>query len=220
MGRVGRETAQEVGRGGRGNGEGAVGTDDHAAADVNGRAVPGADLEVVDAGAGGDDVYDCVYGTDFVEVDVVHGDVVDFGFGGAEEFEGTDGGEFDGGVERGGLDKGFDLGQGAAVGMFFFWMVVGVGFVGVVVADFVLVLGLSLKLMSVLLLLGEGGFSWGSMVEDVDLGGGDAAAVYFFYAEGGPEVEGGGGFVEDVWGDSGVKEGAEEHVSGDSGETV
>ena len=90
----------------------------------------------------------------------------------------------------------------------------------VVVADFVLVLGLSLNLMGVLLLLGEGGFGGCSVVEDVDLGGGNAAAVYFFYAEGGPEVEGGSGFVEDGWGDAGVEESAEEHVSSDAGETV
>ena len=224
VGGVGGEAAQEVGRGGRGDGEGAVGTDDHAAADVDGRAVPGADLEVVDAGARGDNVYDCVHGSDFVEVDVVHGDVVDFGFGGAEKFEGANGGLLDFRVERGGLDEGFDLGEGAAVGVFFFWMdlvFVGVGFVGVGVTDLVLMLGLGLKLMGVLLLLGEGGFGWGSVVvKDVDLGGGDAAAVYFFYAKGGPEVEGGSGFVEDLWGDSGVEESAEEHVSSDAGETV
>ena len=42
----------------------------------------------VDAGGGGDDVDDGVDRADFVEVDLFDGDVVDFGFGGAEEFEG------------------------------------------------------------------------------------------------------------------------------------
>jgi hypothetical protein len=45
--------------------------------------------------------------------------------------------------------------------------------------------------------------------EDVNFGGGDSAAVYLLDLEGGTEVEGGGGFVEDLWVDSCVDEGSE-----------
>ena len=55
---------------------------------------------------------------------------------------------------------------------------------------------------------------------DVDLGGGDSAAVYFFDLEGCVEVQRGYGFVEDVGVDSGVEEGSEEHVATDAGEAV
>ena len=48
--------------------------------------------EGVDACAGGYDVDDGVDGAYFVEVDFFDVDVVDFGFGGSEEFEGFDGG--------------------------------------------------------------------------------------------------------------------------------
>lgn len=57
-------------------------------------------------------------------------------------------------------------------------------------------------------------------VEDVDFGGGDSAAVYFFDFEGRAEIEGGGGFVEDLGVYSGVDEGSEEHVATDAGEAV
>ena len=56
--------------------------------------------------------------------------------------------------------------------------------------------------------------------EDMDFAGGDAAAVYFLDFEGGVEVEGGGGLVEDLGVDSGVDEGSEEHVATDAGEAV
>lgn len=42
--------------------------------------------------------------------------------------------------------------------------------------------------------------------QDVDFGGGDAAAVYFFDLERCTQIEGGCGFVEDLGIDSGVDE--------------
>ena len=93
----------------------------------------------VDAGGDGDDVDDSVNGADFVEVDFFYGDVVDFGFGGAEEFEGVDGGLFDGGSEGCGVDQVADDGEGAAVGVF--WSVFLIVRMIVYVAGFVLVLG-------------------------------------------------------------------------------
>ena len=53
---------------------------------------------------------------------------------------------------------------------------------------------------------------------DVNLCGGDSAAVDFFDAKGGVEVQGSGGIVEDFGVDSGVDEGSEKHVAGDAGE--
>ncbi len=58
----------------------------------------------MDAGGCGDDIddgVDCAY---FVEVNFFDVDVVDFGFAGAEEFEGLDGGLFDCGGEWCGVD--------------------------------------------------------------------------------------------------------------------
>ncbi len=54
----------------------------------------------------------------------------------------------------------------------------------------------------------------------MDLGGGDAAAVYLFDGEGYVQVESGYGFVEDGGIDSGVEEGSEEHVAANAGEAV
>jgi hypothetical protein len=108
-------------------------------------------------------------------------------------------------------------------------------------AGFVLVLGLGLVGVGVLVGLVEDGvlfgrimgFCWcsvgmggawgvGEVVaeHDVDFGAGDAAAVDFFDLESGAEVEGCGGVVEDLGVDSGVDEGAEEHVAADAGEAV
>ena len=99
-------------------------------------------------------------------------------------------------------------------------------FVGV--AGLVLVLSLGMVLMRVgvqvvffvfvgvcMGLLGEG-----CAFVDVNRGGGDAAAVDLIDFEGRVEVEGGYGFVEDVWVDSGVEEGSEKHVATDAGEAV
>ena len=58
-----------------------MGALDHAAADVDRGGVPCVDVEVVDAGGGADDVDDGIYSADFVEVNVVDGDVVDFRLG-------------------------------------------------------------------------------------------------------------------------------------------
>ena len=55
---------------------------------------------------------------------------------------------------------------------------------------------------------------------DLDLCGGDAAAVGFFDFEGGVEVQSCYGFVEDGGVDSGVDEGSEEHVATDAGEAI
>ena len=124
VGGVGGEAAEEVGGGGRGDGEGAVGALDHAAADVERRAVPVRARrsreclrEVLDAGAGADDIDDGVDRADFVEVDLLDGDVVDFGFGGAEQLEGADGEVLHGLGEGGGVDEVADDGEGAAVGV-------------------------------------------------------------------------------------------------------
>ena len=226
VGGVGGEAAEEVGGGGCGDGEAAVGAVDHAAADVEWGAEPLVDGEGVDAGGGGDDVddgVDCAY---FVEVDFFDGDVVDFGFGGAEEFEGVDGGLFDGGGEGCGVDQVADDGEGAAVGVFVadgrdrgcgrfcagagFWGGAGgCGFAGGRGR------GLRLRGMRVRFLrLGCCAFV------DVNFCGGDSAAVDLFDFEGGVEIQGGGGFVEDVGIDSGVDEGSEEHVAADAGEAV
>lgn len=58
----------------------------------------------MDAGAGGYYVDDCVDGAYFVEMNVFYVGVVDFGFAGSEQLECMDGGLFDGGGERGGVD--------------------------------------------------------------------------------------------------------------------
>jgi hypothetical protein len=163
VGGVGREAAEEVGGGGGGDREAAVGAVDHAAAYVQGGAMPvdglaglgeGLGFESVDAGAAGDDVddgVDCAY---FVEVDLVDVDVVNLGFGGSEEFEDADGGPLDGGGEVGGLDEGADYAEGAAVGVRVgLRLVVRMGFVGVGVAGFVEVLGFGLVLVGGLFLL-------------------------------------------------------------------
>ena len=55
---------------------------------------------------------------------------------------------------------------------------------------------------------------------DVNFGGGDSAAVYLFYLEGGVEIQGGGGPVEDGGIETGVDEGSEEHVAADAREAV
>ena len=101
---VGGEATQEVGGGGRGDGEAAVGAVDHASAYVEGRAEPLVDGEGVDACAGGYDVDDCIYCAYFVEVNFFDVDVVDLGFAGAEELECFDGRLLDLGGEVGGLD--------------------------------------------------------------------------------------------------------------------
>jgi hypothetical protein len=61
-----------------------MGADHSAAADVDGRAAPGSDVEVVNAGADGDDVDDGVDGSDLVEVDFIDGNIVNLCFRVAE----------------------------------------------------------------------------------------------------------------------------------------
>ena len=132
VGGVGGEAAEQVGGGGCGNGEASVGAVDHAATYVEGGAVPLLDTESVNAGGGGDDVDDCVDRAYFVEVNFFYGDVVDFGFGGAEEFEGVDGGLFDGGGEGSGVDQVADDAEGAAMGV-----VVGMGVLVIVIVGMI-----------------------------------------------------------------------------------
>src|SRR5258705_5705876 len=55
---------------------------------------------------------------------------------------------------------------------------------------------------------------------DVNFGGGDSAAVDLFYLEGGVEIQGGGGLVEDGGIEAGVDEGSEKHVAADAGEAI
>src|SRR6266702_6885764 len=193
--------------------------------------MPLVDGEGVDAGGGCDDVDDGVYGAYFVEVDFFDGDVVDFGFACAEEFEGVDGGLFDGGGEGCGVDQVADYCEGAAVGVLVLRLV-GMGMIVrmiVCVAGFVLVLGFGVVLVGVGLLMVRrvvlGGRDLGFFGElcafiDVNLCGGDSAAVYLFYLEGGVEVQGGGGLVQDGGIEAGVDEGSEEHVAADAGEAV
>ena len=104
VGGVSGKAAKQVGSGGCGDGEAAMGAVNHAATDVEGRAVPLVYCEGVDSGGGGDDVDDCIDCAYFVEVNFFNGDVVDFGFGGAEEFEGLNCGLFDGGGEGCGVN--------------------------------------------------------------------------------------------------------------------
>ena len=59
-----------------------------------------------------------------------------------------------------------------------------------------------------------------AVLENMDLGGGDAAAVYGFELQACVDVEGSGGVLEHMFGDAGVDQGAEEHVAGDPGEAV
>jgi hypothetical protein len=220
-----------------------MGADDGAAADVDGRAVPGADVEMMDARAGGDDIDDGVHGADLVEVDVVDGDVVDLRFGVAKQFEREDGRLLDRRVERRGLDQSADDGQRTSVGV---RMVVRMRFVGVrggirvgmivimivdvvmimrvavVVAGLVLVLGLRMpgKRLGVLLLLGYRLVGEVTIHEDVDLGAGDAASVDLLHLQACAEVECGGGVVEHLRRDSGIDQGPEEHIARDPGEAV
>ena len=65
-----------------------------------------------------------------------------------------------------------------------------------------------------------GGFGEGCAFVDVNFGGGDSAAVDLFDLEGGVEIQGGGGLVEDGGIEAGVEEGSEEHVATDAGEAV
>ena len=55
---------------------------------------------------------------------------------------------------------------------------------------------------------------------DVNFCGGDSAAVDLFYLEGGVEIEGGGCLVEDGGIEAGIDEGAEKHVTTDTGKAV
>ena len=77
--RVRGNAAQEVGCGGGGDGEGAVGAFDGATSHIDRRAVPGADVQMDDTGGGADDIDDGVYGSDLVEVNLVNRHVVDLG---------------------------------------------------------------------------------------------------------------------------------------------
>ena len=67
---------------------------------------------------------------------------------------------------------------------------------------------------------GLDGFGEMAVFEDVDLGAGDAAAVYGFDPETGVDAERPGRVVEHVFGNAGVDEGAEKHVAGDTGEAI
>ena len=58
--------------------------------------MPCADVEMNDAGLGGDDIDDGIDGSDLMEVNVIDGDVVNLRLGVAEQFEGLDGERLDG----------------------------------------------------------------------------------------------------------------------------
>jgi hypothetical protein len=202
VGGVGGEAAEKISSSGRRHREGAVSADDGAAANVERRAEPLIDLEMMDAGGGGDDVNDGIDRADFVEVNLVDGDVVDLRFGVAEELKGADGEELDGLCERCGLNESANRGEGTAMHMGMVMLVI----VGVAVIVF---------------MTGRcGGFGELVTVEDVDLGAGDAAAVHGFNAEGGVEAEGGGSVMQHLRGHARVNQRAEKHVSGDTGEAI
>ena len=154
-----------------------------------------------------------------MEVDFFNGDVVDFCFGGAEQFECVNCSLFywGGGVCR--VDQVADDSERAAVGVF---VIVGVGmFVGM--TNFVLVLRFGVVLMGVgMLFVRVIVMFFGKLCAfvDVNLAGGDAAAVNFFDPKGGVEVQGSYGFVEDFGIDSCVDEGPEKHIAADAGEAV
>ena len=97
------------------------------------------------------------------------------------------------------------------------------------VAGFVLVLGFGIVLVGVGLLVVRCVVLEGVDVRffrepfafvDVNLCGGDSAAVHFFYLEAGVEVQGSGGLMEDGGIDTGIDEGSEEHVTADACEAV
>ena len=78
---------QQARGGGRGHGQHAVLGLDGAAADVDGRADDGGDAQLVEGHAGADDVGDGIGRADFVEVDLLDGNLVDGGFGLAQTLE-------------------------------------------------------------------------------------------------------------------------------------
>lgn len=102
---------------------------------------------------------------------------------------------------------------GVFVGVVVTVMVVVVG-----VADFVEVLGFGVVVVFVGGLMC--GFGGPAVLEDMDAGGGDSAAVDLLYLETGVEMERGGGVVEDFGVEAGVEESCEEHVAADAGEAV
>ncbi len=84
---VGRNTAQQIRRGRCGNREGAVRAVHHAPTHIEGGAIPGTDLQGMHTRGGGDNVDDGVHGADFVKVDLLHGHVVNLGFGVPEQLK-------------------------------------------------------------------------------------------------------------------------------------
>ncbi len=137
---------------------------------------------------GADDIDDGIDGADLMEVDLFDVYVMDFGFAGAEEFEGPDGGLSYGFCKRSGLDERVDRGEGASV-----MVIVALVSMGMVVrvAGFVEMLGFGMMvvLVGVLMLLMRvlvtvcPGFGWFTVFEHDDTGGGDSAAVDFFNLE-------------------------------------
>ena len=192
-----------------------MGADDSATANVDGRAIPRADLQMMNACAGGDDVHDCVDCANLVEVDVVDWDIVNLRFRVAEQFKDMDGSLLDRRGQRSCLDQRADLGKRTPVRMtvvvvFIVRVVVAVG-----VADLVFVLRLGLLRVRPLNLVGNL-----AAFEHVDLGAGDSTAVDFLDPEAGTEIERRGCVVEDVRWNSGVDQGPEKHVACDTGEAV
>ncbi len=59
-----------------------------------------------------------------------------------------------------------------------------------------------------------------SVLQYMHLGAGDAAAVHTIHAQGGADVERGGGPGEDLQGNTGVQQSAKKHVAGDPGKAV
>jgi hypothetical protein len=192
-----------------------MGADDGAAANVDRRAVPCANLQVMDACAGGYDVHDCIDCANLVKVDVVDWYVVDLRFRVAEQFKDMDSSLLDGRGQRNSLDQCADLGKRAPVRMTVVVVLVVRVVVCVGVADLVFVLRLGLLCVRPLNLIGNL-----AAFEHIDLGAGDSTAVDFFDPEAGTEIERRGCVVEDVSWNSGVDQGPEKHVACDTGEAV
>ena len=92
---------------------------------------------------------------------------------------------------------------------------VGVVFVGVIRMRMVFV-----RMRSVMV-VGVGRIGWGMVGgDDVDFGGGEAAAADLAHVKMRADIEGGGGFFKDDKGNARVDESAEQHVAANAGKTL
>lgn len=90
-----------------------MGAVDSAAAEVEGRAVPGVGGDVLGGDGGADDVYDGIFGADLVKVDRLGIAIVNLGLGGGEEGKGAEGEIFSTGTDGGTGDNLANFGESA-----------------------------------------------------------------------------------------------------------